>query len=113
MNDTLRKEFYKELEIAKDNIQSKEYKKAFYHLERSHILGQNYVIPHTLSHYWMLIVGIKTKDYKEIIGQLIRLPLGILGSAVGIVPIGNTGGANISAFKKLPIPDELKRVMQN
>jgi Protein of unknown function (DUF3703) len=27
------------------------------------------------------------------------------------VPLGNTGGANVSALKPMPIPDDLKQVL--
>jgi len=81
---------------------------AFKKLEEAHILGQRYVIPHTTSHIWMLRIAFRRKDFKEILGQLIRIPGGVIGSLFGVIPTGNTGGANISAFKQLPIPKNLE-----
>ena len=40
-----------------------------------------------------------------------RLVLGILGSAVGKVPVGNTGGSDISMFKRMPIAPELQDII--
>ena len=37
---------------------------------------------------------------------------GILGSAIGILPTGNTGGSNVSPFKKMNISDDIKKLMK-
>ncbi|EQC48064.1 DUF3703 domain-containing protein [Bacteriovorax sp. Seq25_V] len=113
MKLVIRNEFNKEVTQAKSLIRKGDFELAFVHLERAHVIGQLYVIPHTISHYYMLVVGIKKRSFKEIFGQLIRLPLGVLGSAVGIVPTGNTGGSNISAFKKLPIPSDIQEILNS
>jgi hypothetical protein len=39
------------------------------------------------------------------------MALGALGSAVGVVPIGNTGGTNISMFKAMPVEIELQKII--
>jgi len=44
-------------------------------------------------------------------GQVVRLVLGVLGSAVGKVPVGNTGGSNVSMFKRMPIEPELQDII--
>ena len=59
----------------------------------------------------MLKVAFLSRDIKEVVGQLFRLPLGIVGSVVGIVPVGNTGGSNISAFKRMEVSEEIKKLM--
>ncbi len=87
------------------------YSEAFRFFERAHILGQRSVYYHTVAHYWMLRIGLKQKNFTEVLGQLFRIPAGIIGSAVGIVPTGNTGGTNVNPFKKMPIPEDLKRFM--
>lgn len=86
---------------------------AFLKFERAHILGQRYVLTHTRVHYWMFRIGLKTRDFREVRGQLLRILLGIVGSTVGIVPTGNSGRSNVSAFAKMPIPDDLKRIMDS
>ncbi|WP_166385622.1 DUF3703 domain-containing protein [Polaribacter sp. 11A2H] len=105
----LKSEFYKQLNIAKIALAKKEYKTAFYHLENAHVLGQNNLYKHTLSHYYMLIFGIKTKNSKEIIGQVLRIFAAILFTVIW-VPKGNTGGTNISPVKIIPIRKELKKI---
>ena len=45
------------------------------------------------------------------VGQAVRLVLGVIGSAIGVVPIGNTGGTDISMFKRLPIAPDLQTII--
>jgi hypothetical protein len=35
----------------------------------------------------------------------------MLGSAMGRVPRGNTGGANVSAFREMPIPPDVRSLL--
>lgn len=76
-------------------------------LERAHILGQPYVVPHTVSHWLMLKVGWRRGDRREVGGQLLRLAAGGLLSLIGWLPEGNTGGANVSPVKPMPLPADL------
>jgi hypothetical protein len=55
----------------------------------------------------MLLFGFKTKNSKEIIGQLPRLLVGGVKSFVGKIPVGNTGGANVPPLKPMEIPNDL------
>jgi hypothetical protein len=80
---------------------------AFRHLERAHILGQRHTWLHMKSHIGMWHVGWKRRDLREIFGQLSRLFAALLFSRIW-VPIGNTGGANVSAFKPMPLPADLQ-----
>lgn len=113
MNQKLKTAFDERMDLAKSFYAQGEMGKAFAALEQAHILGQAYVKPHVLVHYWMLKVGLKKGDYNEVLGQLVRLPLGIVGSLRGTIPVGNTGGANIGMFKSLPIPTELKAILDS
>jgi hypothetical protein len=45
------------------------------------------------------------------LGQAVRIVLGMLGSAVGVIPVGNTGGTDISMFKRMPIEPELQNII--
>jgi Protein of unknown function (DUF3703) len=47
----------------------------------------------------MLKFSIKIKSTKEVFGQITRLVFGSVKSFVGTVPIGNTGGANVTPLK--------------
>jgi hypothetical protein len=80
---------------------------AMRHLERAHVFGQYNVIPHVRSHWHMLRIALRRRAYGEGLGQVVRIILGALGSAVRIIPVGNTGGSNISMFARIPIDPEL------
>ncbi len=111
MGESLKKVFNQEMSLAKRCFSQGQFEKSFHHLERAHVLGQLYVVPHTRCHIWMLFVGIRTRNLKEVVGQLIRIPGGIVASALGKVPIGNTGGTNIKLTTTLPVPDEFRQVL--
>jgi len=87
-----------------------EFDNSFHHLERAHILGQRYIIPHTKSHWWMLKVGIKKHNIKEVFGQITRMVASVIFSRIW-VPLGNTGGANVNPMKPMRIPEDLKKIL--
>ena len=59
----------------------------------------------------MLTYAIRAHDRREVFGQLIRLVVAGPGSVTGRYPVGNTGGAAISALAVLPIPDDMRDVL--
>lgn len=85
---------------------------AWRHLERAHILGQSYPYTHSYAHWKMLMFGLKIKSLQEVFGQIPRLLVGGVKSFVGIIPIGNPGGANVSPLQAFPIEDELKEIFK-
>ena len=80
---------------------------AFHHLERAHVLGQRSTVQHVRVHMRMLMWGMRHHNLSEVAGQVTRLIGAATKTWLGLVPEGNTGGANVSAFKPLPIPDDL------
>lgn len=84
---------------------------AWSHLERAHIIAQKYPYEHTYVHFKMLLFGFRTKNFKEIIGQIPRLIFGGIKSFVGTAPIGNPGGANVPPLKKFPIAEDLRHII--
>ncbi|MBK6629514.1 MAG: DUF3703 domain-containing protein [Flavobacteriales bacterium] len=85
----------------------------WHHLERAHILGQRWPLEHNAVHWRMLKFGFRTKNMREIIGQLPRLVFGGVKSFAGTVPIGNTGGANVPALDSLALPDDLAMILND
>jgi len=102
-----------ELESYFSTFKKGDLRLAWSHLERAHILGQSYPLQHTYVHWKMLQFGVKIKSFKEVIGQIPRLLVGGVKSFVGKVPLGNPGGANVPPLKSYPIPDDLKRMMED
>ncbi len=82
------------------------------HLERAHILSQPMAMPHVQTHLAMIGSALRRRDRPEIVGQLFRLIVAGPGSLTGKYPVGNTGGANVSAFAPMPIPDDLRAILE-
>jgi len=75
-------------------------------LEAAHVVGQMRFLPHLRVHALMLHFAWRTRDWSEVVGQVMRLLLVPLGHAMGRLPIGNPGRSNISAFQPMPVrPD--------
>lgn len=107
MPTALNQYFQKELTEAANAFSKGHLQQSWRHLERAHILGQPYPIAHSFVHWKMLVFGIKTKNTKEIIGQIPRLLVGGVKSFVGNIPLGNTGGANVPPLQLMEIPEDL------
>lgn len=111
MNPHQRAAFDAEIGRARASIRAGELDAGFSHLERAHVIGQDFVVPHVRSHWLMLAVEVRRRRPRAVVGQAIRIVLGALGSAVGIVPTGNTGGTDISMFRRMPVPRELQAII--
>ena len=81
---------------------------AFTHLERAHVLGQASTMHHVRVHCRMLLWGLQQRDAKECLGQIFRIVGAATKTVFGLIPHGNTGGANVSPFKPMPLPPELE-----
>ena len=86
---------------------------AFSHLERAHILGQTSTYQHVRVHLHMLRWGIRYRRPTEVLVQIFRLMGATTMTAIGLVPEGNTGGANVSALKPMPVPQDLSTIIKN
>jgi hypothetical protein len=80
----------------------------WHHLERAHILSQPMAGLHVRTHGAMLAASVRRRDGGEIAGQLLRLLLAVPGSVSGRYPVGNTGGADVSAFSPMAVPEDLR-----
>jgi hypothetical protein len=79
-------------------------------LVAAHILGQRSTALHVRSHALMFGLAWRTRDRGELMGQISR----VIGAALVTwiwVPEGNTGRANVSAFKRMPVPGNLRSLM--
>ena len=85
---------------------------AVVHLERAHVLGQTHAVWHVFVHFLMLNVAIRRRQHIAAAGQAVRIILGAIGSIVGRIPTGNTGGSDVNMFARMPIAPELLRVME-
>ncbi|WP_342245531.1 DUF3703 domain-containing protein [Pseudomonas sp. OTU5201] len=95
---------------ACDALAAQDPQRAYPWLERAHILSQRLPLLHTRSHWLMLKAGWQQGDYREVIGQALRMPAALVFSRIW-VPLGNTGRARVSAFKPMPMSEELRQLL--
>ncbi|MBC7898578.1 MAG: DUF3703 domain-containing protein [Saprospiraceae bacterium] len=109
----LKKYIDEELRQADELVTGGDLSLAFRHLERAHVLGQSRTFEHTRVHWRMLLIGWKRKDWREIFGQMFRIGGASTKTPLGIYPKGNTGGANVNPFKKMPIEKDLQLILES
>ncbi len=85
---------------------------AWAHLERAHILSQPLAGRHVRTHLAMLRFAVRTLRPHEVAGQVFRALVAAPGTWSGRYPIGNTGGANVSAFAPMVVPSDLQRLLE-
>jgi hypothetical protein len=83
----------------------------WHHLERAHIISQPMAGPHLATHAAMLGAALRRREAREVAGQLVRLLLAGPASLTGRYPLGNTGGADVSAFRPMAIPEDLRALL--
>lgn len=107
----LRDAWSEELALAQNAKQQHDGAEEWRHLQRAHVLSQPMAAPHVKTHVAMLGSAFRRRDAHEFAGQLFRLVVAAPGSWSGRYPVGNTGGADVSAFKVMPIPDDLAALL--
>jgi hypothetical protein len=95
-----------ELANAKRARSAGEAQKGFAHLERAHVLGQESTYWRVMVHVLMLVWATRNRSAREALGQAFRIVGAATKTAFGLVPQGNTGGVNVSPFKKMPVAPE-------
>ncbi len=109
MTGLLHESYLAELAAAEAATDSE---RAFRHLARAHILSQRFTWRHVSVHWRMLKLGASLRDWREVLGQMTRILAAALFSRIW-VPIGNTGRADVSAMKPMPIPQDLRALLEN
>ena len=110
MHSELKPSYIAELEATGRAEGAGDFQTAFTHLERAHILSQKYALAHAATHLRMLRLGWRTRDVREVLGQLTRTIAALVFSRIW-VPVGNTGRANVSAFAPMPVPEDLAVIL--
>lgn len=103
--------YFEYLALADQARKSKDYESSFTYLEYAHILGQQDVLCHLQVHLQMLWLALCTANWREMTGQSYRLFLTPFGHLFNRLPLGNTGRSNVSAFKPMSIPEELREIL--
>lgn len=82
-------------------------------LERLHVIGQLFLPLHFRTHILMLNLAFKERNGFETVGQILRIALVIPGHIFGQLPIGNVGTSRVSAFKAMPVPEDLRVLLDS
>lgn len=113
MKPIVREHFETELNKAQSAIEAGDAEAAWTALQRAHILGQMYPLPHAIAHWGMLKLAWKQRDLKEIAGQLIpavfAIPLTLL---FGRKRSLRDGKVNINDSQRMSIPDDLLQILE-
>ena len=102
--------YEQEVASADEALQRDDLEAAFRHLERAHVLAQRVTGRHTFIHWRMLVAGLRRGDLREAVCQVPRIVASILFSGLW-VPRGNSGRARVSAFKSMPVPEDLRHLV--
>ncbi len=100
-----------ELALAREAERAGTDRDGFIHLERAHVLGQASTAHHVRVHWRMLCWGLRHRQPREVAGQIVRLVGAATKTVIGLLPEGNTGGANVSAVKPMPVPPDLQALL--
>lgn len=100
-----------EVSMARQALRLSDFDGCFFHLERAHVLAQRMTVRHTTIHWLMLVAGMRRRDLREVLGQVPRMVASVLFSRLW-VPRGNSGRARVSAFKPMPVPDDLRHLVR-
>lgn len=101
-----------QIDAAADARVKGEQEREFSHLENAHVLGQESTYWHTKVHGLMLLWGLRNRSLKEVAGQVFRMIGAFTKTAIGLVPQGNTGGANVSPFRPMPLSSEHQEIIE-
>lgn len=102
-----------ELAQAHRMREAQDFDAEFRHLERAHVLGQASTIEHVRIHALMFAWARRHRKPRELLGQALRIIGAATKTIFGLVPIGNTGGSDVSPFRRMPIPADLQRILDS
>lgn len=87
--------------------------RAWEQLERAHILSQPDAGLHVCVHVVMLRLALHMRDVREVLAQLLRLPLAAPASWLGRYPVGNPGTGRVGAFAEVPVPADIVELLSD
>lgn len=95
-----------EIELALEARKMGDISLEFSHYENAHVIGQESTFWHVKVHICMLQWAVRNSRFREFLGQLFRITGAATKTYFGLIPKGNTGGANVNPFKIMPIKAE-------
>jgi len=77
-------------------------------LMAAHVVGQHDAALHFDSHCRMLALARRSRDWREVAGQLLRIALLPLGHLLRRLPAGNIGRATVPALQPMQPPEAVQ-----
>src|SRR5689334_18798478 len=77
-------------------------------LMAAHVVGQHEAGLHFDSHRRMLALARETRDWGEVLGQVLRIALLPLGHLLRRLPVGNTGRADVPVTRAMRPPETVQ-----
>jgi hypothetical protein len=103
---------HRELDAAAGAEAAGDLAAAHRHLERAHVLGQASTVEHVRVHLAMVGFGLRRRTVADAWGQVWRAAAALVFTPIGLLPVGNTGGSNVSAFRRMTVPHDLQRIIE-
>jgi Protein of unknown function (DUF3703) len=110
MKAIVRESFKTELNKAQIAIKVGDFETAWTALQRAHILGQTYPLPHAIAHWEMLKLAWRQRDLKEMAGQFIPTVLAVPLTLLFRRKRSLRGG-RVNSPEQMSIPDDLLRIL--
>ncbi len=111
MRAIVHEHFKTEICKAQASIKAGNFEAAWTALQRAHILGQTYPLPHAIAHWEMLKLAWRQRDAKEIAGQFIPTVFAVpLTFLFGRKRSLRAGKVNIDNSDK-SIPEDLLQIL--
>lgn len=101
----------KDLTVARAGVGRHEPDAAWRALEEAHILSQPWAWQHVKVHGAMLQLAWRSRNRREVTGQVVRLVVAGPGSLLGRYPVGNTGRSTVPINQAMPVPPELAALL--
>jgi hypothetical protein len=60
----------------------------------------------------MLTYAVRLGEWREALGQIIRISVAGIGTALGKAPAGNTGRASVPLMATMDVPPEIKEALE-
>lgn len=80
-------------------------------LMAAHVVGQHEPGLHFDSHRRMLGLARESRDWREVLGQVLRITLLPIGHALGRIPLGNIGRSTVAVTRVMEPPESVQRLV--
>jgi hypothetical protein len=103
--------YHHEMALARAAARLSDFDESWRRLERAHVLSQLSAWLHTHNHVAMLVLALRTREWREALGQVVRVLVSGAASSLGVAPSGNPGRTRVGLTQAQPIPEDLAAIL--